>query len=42
LASLLLDLSDQFSRGELTLQAYLAERAELAAQGRAAGLLGDT
>lgn len=39
LASLLLDLGDQLSRGDLTLEAYVAERAELATQGRAAGLL---
>jgi hypothetical protein len=39
MASLLIDLAEQFSRGALTFDAYLAERAELAAQGRAAGLL---
>jgi hypothetical protein len=38
-AGLLLDLGDQLSRGQLTLEAYLAERAVLAAQGRAAGLI---
>jgi hypothetical protein len=40
--SLLLDLGDQVTRGVLALDAYLVQLAELAAQGRAAGLFNDT